>query len=424
MRKMNKLLEVPARILAGISVRIALKRNNYKVIGITGSTGKTSTKEAITLVLKTRYRVLSSEREGYNTEFGLPLILFEKKAPKNRLGWFIFILFSPILALKRRDYDFCVLEMGADKPGDIEHLTKIVNPDVAVVTSVLRVHLAEFKNIEQIAEEKEKILAKLGHGDVAILNVDNEYVRNMKTPGKAETITYGKESTGVKIVKQEFDIKGSSNYFKSQGKDIVIRSSSLGEHLLYVFACAIAVGISQKIELKHIIKALESFKPVKGRLNLIEGINGSSIIDDSYNANPASMKNALDVLGKVDAKRKIALLGSMNDLANHEESEHKKIGAYLVGKCDILVVVGEAAQKYILPSAVTSGIKKEKTNSLKDSVAAGEFLKGIMKEGDLVLVKGSQNKIRLERAVKIIMKNPEDAQNLLCRQGKDWERRN
>ncbi|MDO8507768.1 MAG: UDP-N-acetylmuramoyl-tripeptide--D-alanyl-D-alanine ligase [bacterium] len=412
-----------AQIILKWSAKIAIKRNGYKIVAITGSVGKTSTKKAVSLVLAEKYSVLAGEGEGYNTEIGVPLILIQKTVPKDKFGWIFLILFSPFLALKKRNYDFCVLEMGADKPGDIEYLTEIAKPDIAVVMNVFRVHLIEFKSIEDIAKEKEKILSKLSSGGVAILNADNEYTREMKSPSGIETITFGKKSTEVQVVKQEFDRKGSSNYFKVQNKNIVIRSSSLGEHILYVFACAIAVGISQKIEINQIIKALENFKPAKGRLNLIKGIKGSTIIDDSYNANPASMKNALDVLENIDAKRKIALLGSMNDLEDFEEEEHKKIGTHLGGKCDILVTVGEAAKKYLAPASVAAGMKSGSVHSFETSVQAGGFLKEFIQKGDVVLAKGSQNKIRVEKAVKMIMKNPEDAPNVLCRQGKEWEKR-
>ncbi|MEK7447549.1 MAG: UDP-N-acetylmuramoyl-tripeptide--D-alanyl-D-alanine ligase [Patescibacteria group bacterium] len=413
-----------ANILLKFSAKIAMKRNSYKVVAITGSVGKTSTKKAISLVLESKYSVLLSEGEGYNTEVGVPLILIQKTVPKNKIGWFFLIFAAPFLALKKRKYDFCILEMGADKPGDIEYLTRIASPDIAVVTSVFRVHLIDFKNIEEIAKEKEKILSRLDSGGIAIFNADNEYTSKMKPLKDAKIITFGKKSTEVQIIKQDFSEKGSVNHFKVQGKDIVIKSSALGEHILYVFAVAIAVGISQKIEMDKIKRALENFKPAKGRLNIIEGIREATIIDDSYNANPASMKNALDVLGKIEAKRKIALLGSMNDLHMSEEEEHNKIGTYLVEKCDILVTVGELAVKYLVPAAIQAGMKKENAFSFKDSSKAGEFLKGFVKNGDVVLAKGSQNKIRIEKAVKMIMKNPEGAVNILCRQGKEWEERN
>lgn len=412
-----------AQVILKWSAKIAIKRNGYKIVAITGSVGKTSTKKAVSLVLEEKYSVLSGEGEGYNTEIGVPLILIEKTVPKNKLGWLFLIFGSPFFAVKKRNYDFCVLEMGADKPGDIEYLTQIAKPDIAVVTNVFRVHMVEFKNIEAISKEKENILSKLGSGGVAILNADNEYTRKMNPPSDVEAITFGKKSTAIQIVKQEFDREGSSNYFKVQDKDVVIRSSSLGEHILYVFACAIAVGISQKIESAQIVKALENFKPAKGRLNIIEGINGSTIIDDSYNANPASVKNALDVLGEIDAKRKIAFLGSMNDLEEFEEDEHKKIGTYLVGKCDILVTVGEAAKKYLASASVAAGMKSESVHSFETSVRAGEFLKKTVQNGDVILAKGSQNKVRVEKAVKMIMKNPEDASKVLCRQDQEWEKR-
>lgn len=412
-----------ANIILRVSAKIAIKRNSYKVVAITGSVGKTSTKKAISLVLESKYSVLLSEVEGYNTEIGVPLTLIQKTVPRNKIGWFFLIFVSPFLALKKRSYDFCVLEMGADKPGDIEYLTSIAIPDIAVVTGVFGVHLVDFKNIEEIAKEKEKILSRLDYGGIAVLNADNEYTSKMKPPKCAKIVTFGKKSTEVQIIKQDFNEKISLNHFKVQGNDIVIKLSALGEHILYIFAAAIAVGISQKIEVEKIIKALEDFKPARGRLNIVEGIDGSTIIDDSYNANPTSMKNVIDVLVNLSAKRKIALLGSMNDLGEFEEEEHRKIGTYLFGKCDILVTVGKATEKYLVPAIVQAGMKKEYIYSFEDSSKAGEFLRGFVKKGDVVIAKGSQDKIRIEKAVKLIMKNPENASNILCRQSKEWKKR-
>jgi len=416
------MLKKLAQKVLKFSAKLAIWRNKYKIVAVTGSVGKTSTKKAIILVLDEKYSVLSSEGEGYNTEIGLPLTLIQKTVPKNKAGWLVLMICSPIIALKKRKYDYCVLEMGADKPGDIGYLTDIAKPDISVVTNVSGVHLVDFKNVAEIAKEKEKILSALTKNGFAILNADNEYTSAMKVPEGVEKITFGKKSSEIKVIRQDLTTRGSKNYFKVRGKNIEIDSTALGEHVLYIFSASITVGISQNIPIENITRGLQKFLPAKGRLNIIQGIKNSTIIDDSYNANPVSMKNAIDVLGRFK-ERKIAVLGSMNELGEHEKSEHEKIGEYLSGKCDILVTVGEAAQKYIASSASRDGFSRENIYSFRDSVQAGNFLMQNIKKGDIVLIKGSQNKIRLERSVKMVMISPENAPKLLCRQGKEWERR-
>lgn len=414
-----------AQKILKLSAKLTVARNKYKTVAITGSVGKTSTKKAVSLVLSKKFNVLSSD-EGYNTEFGLPLILLQKSIPKNKLKWFFLILISPFLALKKRNYDFCILEMGADKVGDIDYLTDLARPNIAIVTNVSKVHLesGQFIGLEDIAREKEKILSRLRKNEVAILNTDSEYIAKMKPPDGTKKITFGKKSTDIQIIGQDIRKAGSLNKFQIKGKDIIIiKSPAIGEHILYIFASAIAVGISQGIALKDIIQSLESFESVKGRLNIIKGLKSSTIIDDSYNANPVSMKNALDVLDMVMGERKIATLGTMGELGEYEKEGHEEIGRYLVPKCDILVTVGEKAKKYLAGIALESGMKKKNIFNFSSSIEAGNFLREYIRQGDIVLAKGSQNASRMEKTIKKIMLNPSDAKNLLCRQGKEWENR-
>ncbi len=403
------------------SAKIALKRNNYKIIAITGSAGKTSTKKAISLVLKKRFKILSLE-EGYNTEFGLPLVLIGKKVPESKLGWLPVVIIAPFLALKKRDYDFCVLEMGADRPGDIEYLASIAKPDIAVVTNVSGAHLEEFKTIENVAKEKAKLLSRLTNGGYAAINADDKYAGKMKAPETTTKVTYGRNSEEIKVIGQDFGEKGSANRFSVYGRDLEIKTRSMGEHILYVFAAAIAVGVINKVDIPDIKKALEGFEPARGRLNILKGLKNSIIIDDSYNASPASMKNALDVLAHFKG-RKIAALGSMGELGSYEKEAHQDIGRYLIGKCDILVTVGSVAENYLAASAVNAGMQRNNVRSFENSTEAGEYLKNLIRKGDVTLLKGSQNASRMEKAVKIIMKNPEGAGKLLCRQGGEWRKR-
>ncbi len=412
-----------AQIILNLSTKITLRRNKYNVVAITGSVGKTSTKKAVSLVLREKYKVLSFEEEGYNTEIGLPLILLEEKIPKSKFGWLKLIIISPFVALKKRDYDYAVLEMGADRPGDIEYLTSLAKPDIAIITNVSGVHLENFGTVEDIAKEKEKILSALTNGGTAIINIDSDFISKITVPTGIKKLTFGKHSNDIKIIKQDFQADGSKNYLKVYGKDLILNSVALGEHILYIFAAAVAVGISEKVETNVISAGLEKYTPVRGRLNIIKGVNGSILIDDSYNASPESMKNALDILEKFLGKKKIAVLGTMGELGIEEKRAHEEIGSYLTGKCDILVTVGDVAKKHLAKSALAAGFPRENVFSFHDSSSAGKYLKGILKSKDVVLLKGSQNAARMEKAVKEIMKEPGKASVLLCRQGKEWRKR-
>ncbi len=412
-------MKTVVKYILRLSAQIALKRNKYKIVAVTGSTGKTSTKKAISLVLSSKYEVLTAE-EGYNTEFGLPLAILQMKVPKSKAGWLPLTIISVSRALRKTKYDYCVLEMGADKPGDIEYLLSVVQPNIAVVTNVSGVHLEEFKDIDSIVEEKAKIFAGLKEGDFGILNADNKYVKNMKVPKEARKITFGRESKEIHIVGQKVSEKGSVNKLNIEGEGAEIKTRALGGHLLYVFGAAAAVGVGSGMNVTEIIKGLNGFIPVKGRLNVIKGINDSTIIDDSYNANPASMKNAIDALADFKGRR-IAVLGTMGELGDYEKEAHAEIGAYLIGKCDILVTVGDTPREYLAETFIQGGAKKESVLSFKDSLEAGGYLKDFIKKGDVILLKGSQNASRMEKAVREIMKNPDDAPKLLCRQGPEWE---
>ncbi len=412
-----------AKTILGAATKAAIARNHYRIIAITGSVGKTSTKKAVSLVLQEKYKVLSFVEEGYNTEFGLPLILLERKIPRSKLGWFILMLLLPLEALKKRNYDYAVLEMGADRPGDIKYLTNLVKPDIAIITNVSGVHLEKFGTVNNVAKEKAKILSALAEGGAAIINTDNEFTAKMAVPQGVRKITFGRKSNEIKIIGQSFDSHSSLNRFKVYDKVLEIKSNAVGEHLLYSFAAAIAVGVSEKIDSNLIVSALGKYLPVRGRINIIEGASGSVILDDSYNASPASMKNALDVLEKFPGKRKIAVLGAMGELGGQAKEAHQKIGSYLVGKCDILVTVGDISKKYLAKSAIDAGLAEENVYSFNGSAIAGKYVKEILQSGDIVLFKGSQNASRMEKAVKIVMKSPESAFRRLPRQGKEWERR-
>jgi len=393
-----------------------------QVIAVTGSIGKTSTKEAIYAVLKQRFNVYSS-KNSFNTEFGLSLAVLQEEESgfTSPIAWLKIL--RRVLFEKKEPYQKIVLEMGADKPGDIAKLMKIAPPKISVVTTVAPVHLAEgqFKNINEIAKEKGALVRNLPKGGVAVLNYDDARIREMETA--AEKITYGVDSSAM-LVAQDITVTTKrlkfSVTYKSQSQNFSV--PVIGAFQAYVFLPAIAVGLKLGMALSECADALKDFQLPPGRMNPIPGIERTNIIDSSYNASPETMETALTLLGELKAERKIAALGMMNELGKMTHEAHVRIGSRAAHVADIIIAVGKEAPTY-KKGAMDAGMKEEKIYTFFDSAEAGRFLRNELSGGDLVLVKGSQNRVRMEKLVKAIMRDPEKADALLCRQGQAWEKR-
>jgi len=401
--------------------RTFLRANHVQVIAITGSIGKTSTKEAIFKVVGSKFDVYSSKK-SFNTEFGLSLTVLQEVESgfSSPIAWLRIL--KRVLFSRKKAYKRIVLEMGADKPGDIKKLVKIAPPKIAVVTTVRPVHLApgQFTSLEAIAKEKGQLVAHLPKEGMAILNNDDELVRNM--PTIAGKLTYGVKNEamlrGSEVRASAKDLQFTATY---QGQSAEFKVPVLGEFQVYVLLPAIAVGLQLGMKLSECAAALADFTLPAGRMNPIAGINKSQIIDSSYNASPSTVATALDLLSHIKAGRKVAALGTMNELGEMTHSAHIEIGRKAAQVADLLVAVGHEAPA-IKQGALKGGMKDSQIFTFFDSEEAGRFLQGTLKSGDLILVKGSQNRVRMEKLVRMIMKEPKMAEQLLCRQGEVWEK--
>lgn len=404
-RPLFNLLKIILRYLAVLT----LKKYKPFVIGITGSAGKTSTKEAIFTVLSQEKNVRRS-RGNFNNEVGVPLTVINDYEKINGL------LFWPkalIFALKQiiftnKNYPkILILELAADKPGDIQYLINIVKPKIGIITAIgeVPVHVENYSGPQAVAKEKSKLIENLSASGFAILNRDDTIVWGLKNKTRAQILSFGfNEEADIQILGLEYKLdeegmpEGMS--FKIQYGNILVPFrlyDTIGKPQVYAVAAAAAAGIAMGINLVKISESIEKYRPIVHRMNIIRGIKNTIILDDCYNASPLSMKSALETFREIPAKRKVAVLGDMLELGDYTIEAHEKIGKEVVGVVDVLVCVGVAA-KLIAESAIKHGFDKNNIVIFNTSEAARKMIKKEIKEGDLILIKASRA-IKLDEIV-------------------------
>lgn len=419
-------------------LRVAAKKilNKYKpdVIGITGSIGKTSSKEAIAVVLEKKFTVRRSFK-NYNNEIGLPLTIIgiEKSPGRSIFGWLnVFIQAKKLIFKRDKNYpEILVLEMGADKPGDIEYLTELAPCKVGVLTFISHAHTEFFKTIKKIAQEKRIIISHLRQDGFAVLNFDNEIVMQNAGATKAEVITYGlKEGaelrgTEINILRDEQTGWPMGLNFKVLYKGSVVPvflPGMIAKPAISAALAGLAVGTIFGVNLVDGAQALSKLEGLPGRMRLIPGIKNTLIIDDTYASSPEAAKVSVETLGQFIIKNgseRYAVLGDMLELGGETENAHRELGFKVAEMgIDYLITVGEAA-KFIAQAAKEAGLEEHRIASFANSIEAGKFLQEKLKEGDVVLIKGSQG-LRMERTVKEVMAEPLLAGKLLARQDKIW----
>ena len=411
-----------------------VRKYSPDVVGITGSIGKTSAKEAIAAVLSSKFNVRSNYK-NYNNEIGLPLTIigFDETPARSLIGWFkVFFRAVHLLVIRSRRYpDILVLEMGSDKPGDIKYLTAMAPCKVGVLTFIAPVHLEFFKTIKKIAQEKRIIISHLTRDDFAVVNYDCDLVRQNISATTAEVITYGFDegadlrATDVNMILDEATGWPTGLNFKVtyKGSTVpVFLAGVVADHLIPGALAGLSVGLIMGINLVEGAQALNQIKPLPGHMRLLFGIKNTLIVDDTYNSSPEPTKSALLTMAKIKinpAAHRWAVLGDMLELGLETESAHREIGFKVVeAGMDHLVTVGEAS-KFTAAAAREAGLGEDRVTSFADSVSAARFIQDRLKEGDIILVKGSQG-VRMEKVVKEIMAEPLKAGELLVRQNREW----
>ena len=354
------------------------RRLGMTIIGVTGSAGKTTTKEMTAAVLGKKFTVLRSAG-NLNNEFGMPLCLLRAERYQN-IG---------------------VLEMGMSAKGEIRKLALIAEPNEGVVTNVNPVHLEFFKSIDEIAEAKAELLEGLHEPKVAYLNNDDPRVRAMARNFAGKVITYGVKSVARFKVQQiqDLGIEGTAFTVQHGQGDAHFVLPLLGQHNVANAIAAIAVGVTHEVPWEQIREAISQIKPEKMRGEVVKFREGFVAIDDSYNSNPRALSEMIRFLGRLQGyQRKILVAGEMLELGPEGPELHRNCGreAARAGLEMIIGVQGQA--KEILEGALDSGMDRSRLKFVGDALQAGDLLARTVKEGDVVLIKASRG-VKLEQTL-------------------------
>jgi UDP-N-acetylmuramoyl-tripeptide--D-alanyl-D-alanine ligase len=345
------------------------------LVGVTGSAGKTTTKEAIAHVLATRFRVLKSEG-NFNNHFGLPLMLLKLEP----------------------EHDMAVIEMGMSHAGEIRALAKIAQPEIGVVTNVAPVHLQFFDSIAGIARAKYELIESLPPGGTAILNADDEYVSQFGRDFRGKVVLYGTQPTsGVRA--ENVQPKGA----EGSKFDVVIANSRaparlplVGSHNVLNALAAVAVGVERGLKLSEAVDSLATLAPPDKRGQVVQ-LGNITVVNDCYNSNPKALQAMVDALAAMPARRRIVVAGEMLELGSAGEDLHRQAGRYMAEKkIDVVVGVRGLAQAMV-EGAAGAGVRAQ---FVATPEAAGEWLAQETRDGDVVLLKASRG-VKLEKALEI-----------------------
>lgn len=348
---------------------------NVKIVGVTGSVGKTSTKDMIYSVVSTKYKTLKT-LGNYNNHIGLPLTM-----------------------LRHKDEEVMILEMGMNHLGEISHLSHIATPDVAAITNVGTAHIGELGSRENILKAKMEIVEGLKDG-VLVINDDNDMLHTvnadgfvLKRVGKNDRCDLKAENIDLRLEDSYFDIA-----YNGEVHHVHVPVS--GEHFVYNALVAIQIGLALDIPMHQCIEGVESFELTKNRMDILD-LKTIKVIDGTYNANLDSMKSSLDVLAQYK-NRKVAILADMLELGTYEQTLHEQVGEHIVLKgIDELICVGKASV-FMVEKAKSLGYTHachfDNNEQLKNS------LKALIKEGDVLLLKGS-NGMKLKEVVEYLKEN-------------------
>jgi UDP-N-acetylmuramoyl-tripeptide--D-alanyl-D-alanine ligase len=370
----TRLLAVDDTLAALQTLATAVRRLWAKsLVGITGSAGKTTSKEAIAHVLSQRFRVLKSQG-NFNNHFGLPLMLLKLEP----------------------EHDIAVIEMGMSHAGEITALARIAQPEIGVVTNVAPVHLEFFDSIADIARAKYELIASLPAGGIAILNAEDEYVSQFGRDFHGKVVLYG-ISPSADVRAENIELRGAAG----SAFDVAVGSCReramlplVGKHNIYNALAAVAVGLERGLTPSEAVGALSTLVPADKRGEVVQ-VGNITVINDCYNSNPNALDAMVDTLAAMPARRRIVVAGEMLELGPAGEEMHRRSGQHMAElHIDRLVGVRGLA-KPMVEAARAGGIQAEFVATPEE---AGDWLIREARDGDVVLLKASRG-VKLERAL-------------------------
>ncbi len=390
--------------------RMIRRRTTGPVIAVVGSVGKTSTKDALAIVV--RHAVGAGNcfvtAKSLNAELGVPLTMLGFNRLPHGIGWLVALGKAQLIAFFGIAPKAMVVELGEENRGDLATFARLVRPTHLVFTELSEAHSAYLGSVEDIEKEFLSVVPFLATDGTIIVNADNPKLAALKvssTQTKINVRLHARAdyfSSGAKVTPD-----GTTAIIHHANRTQKVTIKRWGEHHIYAVLFMAALADFFEVRPTQQLTLFKSLRPSPGRGVLIEGKKGSVILDDSYNAQPAAMVAALEALRQFPAKTKIAILGDMRELAQ-PESHHLAIGKLAREVADYIIAVGPESKRY------------GANEWYLDAASAGQSALRLLAPGVIVLVKGSQNTIRLERAVKVMMAHPEDAPKKLVRQEKEW----
>ena len=392
-----------------LMAQIVLLRQKPFIIGITGSVGKTTTKDMIAHILSGQKKVWSTRR-NYNNEIGVPLTILGIDRDVNSFAGIFYIIYRWICAVMTTKYpEILVVEMGVDRPHDMDHLMSFVKPDVAVLTAISYAHSEFFDSIKDIIDEKQKIIILMKAGGTAIINYDDKNIRTVIQKTNNHVISYGimenadVMATDIELCFRQCHTTGLSFKLNYKGKMIPVRLHNIcARHMVYAALAALVVADVLHINIIEAVNDIADVVTSPGRMRLLEGKNDVLVIDDTYNASPKAMKAAIETLGSAPAQRRVAVLGDMRELGKRSQKEHQKVARY-VKENDVHTIfyVGKEMHN----AFIISKEEQKECYHFNESSEAISKVTSYVEQGDIVLVKGSRG-IHMEKVVRAIVQDP------------------
>lgn len=423
-----------------VLTRHYILRNNIQFLGLTGSAGKTTLTVALYYILSKKYKVGMTFREGHglNSQSGIPFAILNVHVDGfSPLDWARYLLVATwnfIFAKSR--YEKFIVEMGVDVPKDMDFILSISEADLGIFLSISKIHTANFEAeakkkgltpFELYFEEKAKLIKSLAKESFAVINYDEPIIRKLKDVTKATTVTFGL-TPGADVLAKILKLSGTGLEaevsYKGKKSILEITNYLASEQTLRTLLAGIAVGLIYDVPLGECISTVESMNLPPGRMSKISGIKNTVIIDSSYNSSRLAAIEALNILALFRTNRKIAVLGDMREMGEDSKEEHEEVAKEAVKIADEIVTIGPEMKEFFIPKALDLGFAKDKLHSFLSTYEALEFIKEkLIKGSEVILIKGSQNTLFLEIIVEGLMEDPSQANKLLCRRGKYWDKK-